>query len=275
MKTLNYNAIADGIVEWLKNYAYESGTKGFVIGISGGIDSAVVSTLCARTGLKLLVLEMPIHQHQDQVDRAENHIEWLKSKFPNVSSKRIDLTNTYDSLYEAYSLEAGDVSKESFDFCMGNTRSRLRMVTLYQFAGISKLLVAGTGNHVEDFGIGFFTKYGDGGVDISPIGDLMKSEVYALGAELGIHSDILTAAPTDGLHSDGRTDEDQIGATYDELEWAMKQHEVLSKITDPVEVDWTEREYKVYSIYLVFHNSNKHKMEAIPIFDSTKFRNSG
>ncbi|MEK6829885.1 MAG: NAD(+) synthase [Nanoarchaeota archaeon] len=269
-KTLNYNAIADGISEWLKTYAQKSGAKGFVMGVSGGIDSAVVSALCARTGLDLLVLEMPIHQGQDQVDRAANHIAWLKSKYPNVSSKRIDLTSTYDSLYEAYAPEAGSTSKESFDFCMANTRSRLRMVTLYQFAGINKYLVAGTGNKVEDFGIGFYTKYGDGGVDISPIGDLMKSEVYALGAALGVGNDILTAAPTDGLHADGRTDEDQIGATYDELEWAMKL--VNGTPYDKFYANPTERQNKVLEIYNKFHNGNKHKMDPIPVFDTTQYR---
>jgi NAD+ synthase len=274
--TLNYNAIAEGISEWLKDYAQKSGQKGFVMGVSGGIDSAVVSALCAKTGMNLLVLEMPIHQGEDEVTRAQNHIAWLKSNYPNVSSLRVDLTDTYDNLYSVVgnSDEAfGEhITKEQFDFSMANSRSRLRMITLYQFAGMHKLLVAGTGNKVEDFGIGFYTKYGDGGVDISPIADLMKSEVYALGAVLGVGMDILTAAPTDGLHADGRTDEDQIGATYDELEWAMKQHEVLSKITEPVEVDWTEHEEQVYGIYLKFHNANKHKMESIPVFDTSNFR---
>lgn len=270
VKTLNYNAIAEGISEWLKEYAQKSGQRGFVMGVSGGIDSAVVSTLCARTGLPLLVLEMPIHQGQDQVDRAVNHIAWLKSKYPNVSSKRIDLTSTYDSLYEAYAPEAGNTSKENFDFSMANTRSRLRMVTLYQFAGINKFLVAGTGNKVEDFGIGFYTKYGDGGVDISPIGDLMKSEVYALGAELCVGNDILTAAPTDGLHSDGRTDEDQIGATYDELEYIMLQTE--GEILPLPKGMTNERELAVKKIYDKFHNGNKHKMDPIPVFDSKKYR---
>jgi len=275
-KTLNYNAIAEGISEWLTHYANRAGQKGFTLGVSGGIDSAVVSTLCAKTGLPLLILELPIHQGEGEVTRGKKHIQWLKDNFSNVTSMEIDLTEAYDVLYRTYADNSkgvfGMISSESFDFSMANTRSRLRMATLYQYAGMNGLLVAGTGNKVEDFGIGFYTKYGDGGVDISPIADLMKSEVYALGAELGINNDILTAAPTDGLHTDGRTDEDQIGATYDELEWAMKQHEVLSKITEPVEVDWTERQEEVYGIYLNFHNSNKHKMEEIPVFDTSKFR---
>lgn len=273
---LNYRALAEGISEWLKEYAQNAGQKGFTMGVSGGIDSAVVSTLVAKTGMPVLILEMPIHQGTAEVDRARNHIAWLKENYSNVSSQEINLTSSYDILYDTLNQTEpafGElVNKNDFDFSMANTRSRLRMMTLYQFAGMHKLLVAGTGNKVEDFGIGFYTKYGDGGVDISPIADLMKSEVYALGAELGVGNDILTAAPTDGLHTDGRTDEDQIGATYDELEWAMKQHEVLSKITEPVEVDWTERQEEVYGIYLNFHNSNKHKMEEIPVFDTSKFR---
>lgn len=275
-QTLNYTALVEGISDWLTDYVRKSKTNGFVMGVSGGIDSAVVSTLCARTGVNLLVLEMPIHQGTAEVYRAKNHIQWLKDNFDNVTSKEIDLTEAYDVLYDAYANNSrgvvGMISAEDFDFSMANTRSRLRMTTIYQYAGMNKMLVAGTGNKVEDFGIGFYTKYGDGGVDISPIADLMKSEVYALGAELGVGNDILTAAPTDGLHTDERTDEDQIGATYDELEWAMKQHEVLSKITEPVEVDWTKRENEVYGIYLRFHNSNKHKMESIPVFDTSKFR---
>ena len=273
-KTLNYKAISEEISQWLKEYSNKSGTQGFVMGVSGGIDSAVVSTLCAMTGLKLLVLEMPIHQGEGEVTRAENHIKWLKSNYPNVSSQRVDLTNTYDTLYNVVgnSDEAfGEViTKEKFDFSMANSRSRLRMITLYQFAGMHKLLVAGTGNKVEDFGIGFYTKYGDGGVDLSPIADLMKSEVYALGAVLGVGMSILTAAPTDGLHTDGRTDEDQIGATYDELEWAM---ECYSDGKTPASNDLTERQNEVLRIYNKFHNSNKHKMEPIPTFNTSKFKN--
>jgi NAD+ synthase len=274
LTTLNYNAIAEGISEWLKDYAQKSGQKGFTLGVSGGIDSGVVSTLCAKTGLPVLILELPIHQGQGEVDRAKSHIQWLKDNFPNVTSKEIDLTEAYDVLYSAYADKSkgvfGMISSESFDFSMANTRSRMRMTTLYQYAGMNGLLVAGTGNKVEDFGIGFYTKYGDGGVDISPIADLMKSEVYALGAALGINNDILTAAPTDGLHTDGRTDEDQIGATYDELEWAMSCYE---NGKTPASNDLTERESEVLRIYNKFHSSNKHKMEEIPVYDTSKFRN--
>lgn len=274
-KKLNYNAIAEGISEWLKEYANKAGAKGFVMGVSGGIDSAVVSTLCAKTGLTLLVLEMPIHQGTAEVDRAKNHIAWLKENYPNVISKEVDLTETYDKLYSVIddSMDKGlekSWTRGVFDFSMANTRSRLRMATLYQFAGMHKMLVAGTGNKVEDFGIGFYTKYGDGGVDLSPIADLMKSEVYALGAVLGVGMSILTAAPTDGLHSDGRTDEQQLGCTYSELEWAM---ECYSDGKTPASNDLTERQNEVLRIYNKFHNSNKHKMEPIPTFNTSKFRN--
>lgn len=290
-KTLNYNAIAEGISEWLKEYANKSGTKGFVLGVSGGIDSAVVSTLCAKTGMPVLILEMPIHQGTAEVDRAKQHIQWLKDNYSNVTSQEINLTKTYDTLYNVVgnSDEAfgESITKEQFDFSMANSRSRLRMTTLYQFAGMHKLLVAGTGNKVEDFGIGFYTKYGDGGVDISPIADLMKSEVYALGAVLGVGVSILTAAPTDGLHTDGRTDEDQIGATYDELEWAMKVEEELVSLNtsgnkgamgesadriNEITSSFTERQEEVIKIYRSYNNSNKHKMESIPVFDTSKFR---
>lgn len=287
IKNLNYTEVANGISEWLNEYVQNSRQKGFVMGVSGGIDSAVVSTLCARTGLPLLILEMPIHQGQDQVTRAKNHIAWLKQNYPNVESNEIDLTDAYDILYEDLAkcefCFSRQISEESYNFSMANTRSRLRMATLYAYAGMYGLLVAGTGNKVEDFGIGFYTKYGDGGVDISPIGDLMKSEVYALGAELGVGNDILTAAPTDGLHSDSRTDEDQIGATYDELEWAMNWIEEHTNVEQGVGAYYvdsddnalTERQVEVLKIYRRLNTSNKHKMEPIPVFSTSKYRTNG
>jgi NAD+ synthase len=279
-KTLDYSAIAEGISDWLTDYVRKSKTNGFVMGVSGGIDSAVVSTLCARTGMNLLVLEMPIHQGTVEVDRAKNHIQWLKDNFDNVTSKEIDLTEAYDVLYGAFANKSkgvvGMISSEDFDFSMANTRSRLRMTTLYQYAGMNKMLVAGTGNKVEDFGIGFYTKYGDGGVDISPIADLMKSEVYKLGAELGINNDILVAAPTDGLHDDARTDEEQLGCTYSELEWAMNYYTgtASNDINLGVHIyeDCSEREKEVMKIYLKRHRANLHKMIPIPTFNTDVFR---
>ena len=170
--------VVDYIVNWLKDYATNAGVNGFVIGISGGIDSAVTSTLCARTGLHVLCIEMPIHQAESHVTRAQEHIEQLKASFSNVSDARTDLT----PVFEEFKTEVfSDADQATVDMALANTRARLRMTTLYYYAGLYKLLVAGTGNKVEDFGVGFYTKYGDGGVDLSPIADLLKSEVYQLG----------------------------------------------------------------------------------------------
>ena len=212
---MNNKAVIKHIVNWLTAYCEKSRMNGFVIGISGGIDSALTSTLCALTGKQVICLNMPIHQHKAEYDRGQQHIQWLKSKYSNVTSIEVELTQSFESISKAFPSEIQD------RLTMANTRARLRMTTLYAFASHHKLLVAGTGNKIEDFGIGFFTKYGDGGVDLSPIADLMKSEVYTLAKELGVVDSIQQAAPTDGLFADGRSDEDQIGATYNELEWVM------------------------------------------------------
>lgn len=249
--------VVDYIVNWLKDYATKAGVNGFVIGISGGIDSAVTSTLCAKTGFPLLCLEMPIHQAPTQVSRALNHIEWLKDKFPKVSMTQVNLTPVFDSLIA--SLPPVDNEEDRF-MSLANTRARLRMTSLYYFAGLHNYLVAGTGNKVEDFGVGFYTKYGDGGVDISPIADLLKTEVYTIAKYLGINEDIIVAAPTDGLWGDDRTDEDQIGASYPELEWAMKMDEQHKNAED-----FIGREKEVFKIYKRFNSANKHKMIPIPI----------
>ena len=245
------------IVNWLKSYAEGAGMRGFVIGVSGGIDSALTSTLCARTGMELLCLEMPIHQSKYQVTRAANHIYWLKQQYPNVRSEWVDLTPVFDGLLEAL---PPVTDEEDRLMSLANTRARLRMTTLYYFAALEKLLVAGTGNKVEDFGVGFFTKYGDGGVDLSPIADLVKTEVYALAASLGINEEILAAPPTDGLWGDDRTDEDQIGATYPELEWAMEMDSRGRKAED-----FEGREREVFEIYKRFNTVNRHKMLPIPV----------
>ncbi|MBU8848562.1 MAG: NAD(+) synthase, partial [Desulfobacterales bacterium] len=207
--------VIDHIVQWLDTYLGESGLAGFTIGVSGGIDSAVTSTLCARTGKPVLALNMPIYQAEDQVSRASAHIIWLKKTFDNVKNIDVELSPVFDQIKKSFPDHIQD------GLTMANTRARLRMLTLYAFASNHKMLVAGTGNKVEDFGVGFYTKYGDGGVDISPVADLMKTQVYALGKDLGIIEDIMTAPPTDGLWEDNRTDESQVGATYAELEWAM------------------------------------------------------
>lgn len=251
---MNTSKTIEHIVGWLESHCEKSGLKGFVVGVSGGIDSAVTSTLCAKTKRPVMALNMPIYQEKGQEDRSGKHINWLEKKFPNVKGVKTDLTPIFQSIENTFPDEIQD------DLSMANTRSRLRMVTLYAFSSHYRMLVAGTGNKVEDFGVGFYTKYGDGGVDLSPIADLMKSEVYAMAGELGIIEEILTAPPTDGLWNDNRTDESQIGATYDELEWAMA---FIEKKGD--EKPLTERQQSVLKIYRRFHNTNKHKMTPIPI----------
>lgn len=246
--------IIEHITDWLDSYAEQSGAKGFVIGVSGGIDSAVTSTLGARTGRPMLCVEMPIHQNSSQVTRAQRHIEFLKQNFSHAASTEVPLTDVFDGLLSVFPKADDD---ESRAMALVNTRARLRMTTLYYFAAHHNYLVLGTGNKVEDFGIGFYTKYGDGGVDISPIADLNKTEVYALGRELGIIEEILQAAPTDGLWHDDRTDEDQIGASYPELEWAME--------FDGDESRLEARQQEVLTIYRRLNRANQHKMQPIPV----------
>ncbi len=246
--------VIDHIVRWLTNYSEQSKTNGFVIGISGGIDSALTSTLCAKTGKDVICLNMPIQQQKAEYDRGHEHIDWLKKNFNNISSYEVELSEPFKSLSAA--LPNGIQDR----LTMANIRARLRMTTLYAFAGNKKMLVVGTGNKIEDFGIGFFTKYGDGGVDLSPIADLMKSEVFALSKELGIVESIIAAKPTDGLFADGRSDEDQIGATYDELEWSMKFLEKSGDITM-----LTERQRIALEIYTRMNKANQHKINPIPV----------
>jgi NAD+ synthase len=246
--------VINHIVNWLKQYSDKSNTNGFVIGISGGIDSALTSTLCAETGKDVICLNMPIHQNKEEYDRGHEHIRWLMKKYPNVRSQEVELTKTFQAMENTLPFEIQDW------LTMANTRSRLRMTTLYAFACHYKMLVAGTGNKVEDFGIGFFTKYGDGGVDLSPIADLMKSEVFSLSKELGIVDSVQSAKPTDGLFMDGRSDEDQIGATYDELEWAMKF------IASPHDFSLlSDRQKMVLDIYTRMNKANQHKMNPVPV----------
>ena len=249
--------VTEHIINWLKNYAETAKMNGFVIGISGGIDSAVVSTLTAKTGLKTLVIELPIRQKKDQVQRAQEQISFLKNNFENVESLEIDLTETFDVFEKNLIIKSSNTQNR--ELSLANSRSRLRMLTLYYFGQIHNLLVTGTGNKIEDFGIGFFTKYGDGGVDISPIGDLTKTQVYELAKELNIPESIQKAAPTDGLWDTERTDEQQIGATYPELEWAMSVHQDLSA------EDFSGREKEVFMIYDRLNRATQHKINPIPV----------
>lgn len=246
--------IIDFIANWLRNYLEQCNANGFVVGVSGGIDSAVASALAARTGEPVLCIEMPIYQSPVQVSRAHDHIEFLKKNYPNAHSFEVELTPVFDAFIKSLP-EAAETRKK--EISLVNVRARLRMTMLYYFSGLFDYLVVGTGNRVEDFGIGFFTKYGDGGVDLSPIADLTKSQVYDLAEELGIGESIMTAPPTDGLWSDNRTDEDQIGASYPELEWAMDFGGDESLLGT--------REREVLAIYRRLRNTNLHKILPVPV----------
>ena len=241
----DYGHLKERIVDWIKSYVEKNGIKSLVIGVSGGVDSAVVSTLCAETGLPVFALGMPISQNKTQQSLSSNHLDWLVNKYSNVVAHEIELTALFHSFSNTLRLHGFG----SNNLALANSRSRLRMVTLYQVAGSTGGIVVGTGNKVEDYGVGFYTKYGDGGVDIAPIADLYKTEVWTFGKYLGIDPSIIDAPPTDGLWDDSRTDEEQLGATYAELEEAMENSsgpavEVLKK----------------------FNRSNKHKMSPLPTF---------
>ena len=242
------------IVKWVKDYAKKNKINALVIGVSGGIDSAVVSTLCAKTKLPTFVLSMPIKQNKKLHNLSLQHCKWLADSFDNVTHLNIDLTCAFKAFEKKLS-ETNSTSLLGF----ANSRSRLRMMTLYQVAQSNNGIVVGTGNKVEDFGVGFFTKYGDGGVDISPIGDLMKSEVWDLGRQLGVSEDIVNAPPTDGLWDDGRNDEDQLGMSYGALEVAMVQDELGYPVSNPQDVKNLKKYRKIRA-------RNLHKMLPIPVF---------
>tara|TARA_B100000965_G_scaffold261966_1_gene220983 strand:- start:765 stop:1502 length:738 start_codon:yes stop_codon:yes gene_type:complete len=231
------------IKDWILNYVNSMPikAKSLVIGISGGIDSSVSSTLSAMTGLRTIVLTMPIKQKSSQHDLSLRHQEWLKKNFKNVEGHIVEL----DNLFEIFKTT---LTKFDNDHGMANSRARLRMATLYQVAAANKGIVVGTGNKVEDFGVGFYTKYGDGGVDISPIADCNKTEVWEMGKELKILNEIIEASPTDGLWDDGRTDEGQLGLSYKELEEAMNNEDSKNR----------EKYNKI-------RKTNLHKMEPIPV----------
>lgn len=243
-------SLKDNLISWLSDYS-KTGDFKFVIGVSGGIDSAVVSTLCAMTGIDTYVVTLPLHQKEEQLTIARNHIQDLTSKFNNVTANEHDLTSAFEAVKST-------LIEYDNDLGWANSKSRLRMITLYQLATHVGGIVVGTGNKVEDFGVGFFTKYGDGGVDISPIADLTKTEVRQLAKELGVIDEVIQAKPTDGLWDDDRTDEEQIGASYEELEWAMAYDGSVDALEG--------REKEVYEIFTGFNNRNKHKMVAIPMF---------
>jgi len=239
----DYQELKERIVKWIKDYADENKIQSLVVGVSGGIDSAVVSTLCAETGLPTFPLGMPIHQDSDQESLSDIHLAWLSKKYKNVKTLKFNLTKVFEKFKEALEEYSHD------DLALANSRSRIRMTTLYQIAGKYNGMVVGTGNKVEDYGVGFYTKYGDGGVDIAPIADIYKTEVWELGRHLGVNEKIIEASPTDGLWDDKRTDEDQLGASYAQLEEAMEY-----------------RTGTAVKILETFNGRNKHKMEPIPTF---------
>ena len=240
----DYEELKVRIVNWLKDYYWKYDIKAFVVGVSGGIDSAVVSTLCAETGLPTYVLTMPLHSKEENTELSDAHAYKLVEKYSNVTLVNVDLSNTYESLL--FDIDQDFVNNK---LANANTKSRLRMVTLYQVAGSVGGIVVGTGNKVEDYGVGFYTKYGDGGVDIAPIADLYKTEVWELGKQLRVDERIIDALPTDGLWDDDRKDEDQIGASYEQLEEAMEY-----------------RRGPALDILDEFHSKNSHKMNPIPTF---------
>jgi NAD+ synthase len=250
-RIIDYKHLSEEIQNWIINYVNDYNIKTLVIGVSGGIDSAVVSTLCARTGIPTIAVGMPLNSKPENTKLSELQLDFLSSL--GVKTIEYDLSKTF-KLFES-------LMSDFFvsDLASANSKSRMRMMTLYHIATTMKGIVVGTGNKVEDFGVGFYTKYGDGGVDISPIADLYKTEVRELGSHLGVPQEIINASPTDGLWDDDRNDEQQIGATYDELEWVMEYG--IDKQS------YTEKEFKVLQIYQNFNEKNKHKMVPIPIFD--------
>jgi len=255
-RDLDYKRLSKEIPQWIAETSLD---KNLTIWVSGWVDSAVVSTLSAMSWKALTTLEMPIHQNSDESQRARKHVEWLQKNFSLVSSQIIDLTGPYEALRELQ--WAGDTSESEY-LADVNMRSRLRAVQLYATANRKHSMVMGTWNLVEDYGIWFFTKFGDGAVDLSPIGELRKSEVYRLWQELWISQEILRAKPTDGLHPTWATDEDQIGCTYDELEWAMVAYDEWKRIRD-----FDGRAQEVMKIYTARHEGNAHKMKMPPVFE--------
>jgi len=275
---MNCQKTTNHIVGWLNEKVEDAKLNGFVVGVSGGVDSALVSTLCALMGKRTVCLNMPISQAADQYTRANRHIDWLKGVHENVEGITIDLTDVTDSFMARMTQGVSCTNTLNItDLARANIRSRLRMVALYAVANTNGLLVAGTGNKVEDFGVSFFTKYGDGGVDVSPIGGLMKSEVRELSKFLGVLPEICEAEATDGLWADNRSDESSLGAFYDELEWAMNwcNNFPIYRPGKPTWEPWWEeqdaiksltgRQREVLKIYMDRHEKGQHKMQMPPI----------
>lgn len=257
LKVINY------ISNWLINYLNKNKKQGFIIGISGGIDSAVTSTILAKTKYPLLTIEMPINQlNKEYLTCSKDQINFLKKKFNNVKSLKIDLSILFNQFCKIVNYN----KSLNNELSIINVKPRLRMILLYYYASIYNSLVVGTGNKIEDFGVGFFTKYGDGGVDINPIGDLNKSQIFDIAKYLNIPDSIQQAPPTDGLWEDNRSDKDQLGLSYKELEIAMNILENKKNINL-----LSKKEYLLYNKYIKFHKTNKHKMRPIPICKIPKY----
>ena len=265
-KTLTAKQRINHIVKWLKAYARSAKISTFVVGISGGIDSSVVSALCAKTGIKTIAVQMPIRQNKKLDNRSSMQATWLLNRYPEtVTHMAMDLTPVFSAFEKKVDpfCDIEDDTYNTYKLASANSRARLRMMTLYQIAQCNHGLVVGTGNRVEDFGVGFFTKYGDGGVDISPIGDCLKTEVWDMGRELGLEQEIIDAEPTDGLWDDGRTDEGQLGMTYPELEHAMALDNADNCVYDPLALTKTEKAQ--LKKYREIRARNLHKMQPIPV----------
>ena len=255
------------ITKWIKQYATKNKISTLVVGISGGIDSSVVSALCAETGLNTIVVQMPIRQNRKLDNRSSMQAGWLLERYKNVTHMSMDLTSVCTSFEKTlipYCRENADEAR--VDLAFANSRARLRMMTLYQIAQSHGGIVVGTGNRVEDFGVGFFTKYGDGGVDISPIGDCMKTAVWDMGREFGLSQEIIDALPTDGLWSDDRTDEDQLGMSYPDLERAMSNDALEREdVYNTLPLNLSKEEKSQLKKYRAIRARNLHKMESIPV----------
>lgn len=272
----DYAELESRIVSWIREYADNNAINALVVGVSGGIDSAVVSTLCARTGIPTFVLTMPLASKLDNTILSTSHAQYLRETYSNVVMQNVELSSTYEQLLKSIDwwtdMHGGEKGTyTSNELANANTKSRLRMVTLYQVAGSVGGIVVGTGNKVEDYGIGFYTKYGDGGVDIAPIADLYKTEVWELGRHLGVDQRIIDAAPTDGLWEDSRTDEAQVGASYEDLEWVMDSEIFIHEKNPESATMWrgvtlTDQQKSAIKQYGKFHRQNKHKMISIPTF---------
>jgi NAD+ synthase len=255
------------ITKWIKSYATKNKISTLVVGISGGIDSSVVSALCAETGLKTIVVQMPIRQNKKLDNRSSMQATWLLERYKeNVTHMSMDLTPVFTAFEKKTDPFCGSIDAAQVNLAFANSRARLRMMTLYQIAQSHMGIVVGTGNKVEDFGVGFFTKYGDGGVDISPIGDCLKTEVWDMGREFGLPQEIIDAPPTDGLWGDDRTDEDQLGMSYPDLERAMA-NDALEKqcVYDTLPIQMSKEERAQLKTYRAIRSRNLHKMEPIPV----------